>query len=149
MDALVKLYTSATVVTMNVDGELNGIAVAWITRVSIEPPMIVISIGKTRYSHELLSKGDRFGVCIMEKSEKKIVAYFGSKSGRDGNKFDGIPYDLSKTGLPILRGTVAYLECAIKNRAVAGDHTLFIGEIVTRKLFREENPLLYGEHRII
>lgn len=149
MDALGKLYTSATIVTMKVEGELNGIAVAWITRVSIKPPMIAISIGKTRYSDELLNKTDRFGVCIMESGEKKTVAHFGSLSGRDCDKFENIPFNLSETGIPILPGTVAYLECVIKDRAAAGDHTLFIAEIVAQKLYEEEKPLLYGEHRIL
>ena len=47
MDALGKIYSTTTVVTMKAGKKLNGIAVAWVTRVSIDPPMLAISIGKT------------------------------------------------------------------------------------------------------
>ncbi|ACR79784.1 flavin reductase family protein [Kosmotoga olearia] len=149
MDALGKLYNSTTIVTMNAGGKMNGIAVAWITRVSINPPMIAISIGKARYSHKLLNETDKFGVCIMEKSAKEIVVLFGTKSGRNCDKFAGIDYSLSKNDVPILPGTLAYIECQIKSKADAGDHTIFIGEVIDQKVFKDEAPMLYGEHRIL
>ena len=71
MDALGKLYTSTTIVTMNVDERMNGITVAWLTRVSWDPPMVAISVGKTRYSHELLLKSHGFAVCIMGKEGRQ------------------------------------------------------------------------------
>lgn len=149
MDALGKLYTSTTIVTMNTGRKMNGIAVAWITRVSINPPMIAISIGKTRYSHKLLNETDKFGVCIMEKGAKKIVNLFGTKSGRNCEKFSGIDYSLSENNIPILPGTLAYIECQIIRKADAGDHTIFIGEVIDQKVFKDEKPMLYGEHRIL
>jgi flavin reductase (DIM6/NTAB) family NADH-FMN oxidoreductase RutF len=134
---------------MNVDGKMNGIAVAWITRVSGDPPMITVSIGKTRYSHELLKKAERFGICIMKKSAKDVVEFFGTKSGREVNKFDNYDYSLSKNRTPILAGSVAFIECKISSTADAGDHTLFIGEVVDQKLYENEEPMLYGEHEIL
>ncbi|AKI97500.1 flavin reductase family protein [Kosmotoga pacifica] len=149
MDALGKIYTTTTIVTMNVGGKLNGISIAWITRVSITPPMLAISIGKTRYSHELLNKTDRFGVCIMKPNAEELVSYFGSKSGRNVDKFAGLNYTLSDSGIPIVPDTLAYIECIIKSKADAGDHTIFIGEVVLQKTFDEGKPLIYGEHRML
>ncbi len=149
MDALGKLYSSTTIVTMNAEGQLNGISVAWITRVSGEPPMITVSIGKTRYSHELLNKTEYFGICIMKKSAKKVVEYFGTKSGRDVNKFDNFKYTLTDRRTPVLSDSVAFIECRIDSTANAGDHTLFIGEVVDQRLYEDEEPLLYGEHEML
>jgi len=149
LDALGKLYSSTTIVTMNVDAKMNGIAVAWITRVSGDPPMVTISIGKTRYSHELLKKAERFGICIMKKSAKDVVEFFGTKSGREVNKFDVYDYSLSKNRMPVLADSVAFIECTIISTADAGDHTLFIGEVVDQKLYEDEKPMLYGEHEIL
>ncbi|MFW6120043.1 MAG: flavin reductase family protein [Petrotogales bacterium] len=149
MDALGKLYSSTTIVTMNVDGQLNGISVAWITRVSGNPPMLTVSIGKTRYSYELLKKAKYFGVCIMKKSAKEAVEYFGTKSGRDVNKFDMYDYTLTEKGTPILSNSVAFVECRIDSTADAGDHILFIGEVIDKKLYDNERPMLYGEHEIL
>lgn len=149
MDALGKLYSSTTIVTMNIDGKMNGIAVAWINRVSGDPPMVTVSIGKTRYSHELLKKAEHFGICIMKKSAKDVVEFFGTKSGREVKKFDVYDYSLSKNRMPILADSVAFIECKISSTADAGDHTLFIGEIVDQKLYEDDEPMLYGEHEIL
>ncbi|MFO7882784.1 MAG: flavin reductase family protein [Kosmotogaceae bacterium] len=149
MNALGKLYSSTTIVTMNVNGKLNGIAVAWITRVSGNPPMLTVSIGKTRYSHELLKNAENFGVCIMKKSARKTVEFFGTKSGRDVNKFDKYEYSLTERETPILSDSVAFIECKIDSTADAGDHTLFIGEVINQKLYEDKEPLLYGEHKTL
>lgn len=149
MDALGKLYSSTTIVTMNVDGQMNGISVAWITRVSADPPMLTVSIGKTRYSYELLKNAKYFGVCIMKKTARKAVEYFGTKSGRDVNKFDKFEYALTEKGTPVLSDSIAFIECRIVSTADAGDHTLFIGEVVDQKLYDNERPMLYGEHEIL
>ena len=149
VDALGKIYSTTIGVTMKVGKKLNGIAVAWVTRVSINPPMLAISIGKTRYSHTLLNETDRFGVCIMKPEAEGLVSLFGSKSGSDTDKFLELDYELSCSGTPIVPGTLAYIECVTKGKTDAGDHTIFVGEVVYQKLFDDERPLLYGEHKIL
>ncbi|MBO8160127.1 MAG: flavin reductase family protein [Thermosipho sp. (in: Bacteria)] len=149
MDAIGKLYSSVAVVTMNLNGKINGITVAWITRVSITPKLIMISIGKTRYSHFLLNESAYFGVCVLSSRQKDIAEIFGSKSGAKYDKFKDVKFYFSERNLPILEGSLAYLECKIVNKYDAGDHTLFIGEVVYEKIFSDEKPLLYGDHTIL
>ncbi|MBM7559383.1 flavin reductase family protein [Marinitoga litoralis] len=149
MDALGKIYNVASIVTMNSNNKLNGITVAWITRVSIKPPMIAISIGKKRYSYTLLEETDKFGVCILSKEQKELAKFFGSKSGRNTNKFENIDYELTKNGIPKINGSVAFFECKIVNKADAGDHVIYIGEVINEELLKIEQPLLYGEHQLL
>jgi len=151
MDALGKLYTSTTIVTMNVDGRMNGITVAWLTRVSWDPPMVAISVGKTRYSHELLLKSHGFAVCIMGREGRKAAEYFGTVSGRSVYKFKKFKYRMSKGGYPIPEGTIAYpyLECKITGKCEAGDHTIFIGLVEHQEVLKNEKPLIFGEHTIL
>jgi len=149
VDALGKLYTSTAIVTMNVDGKMNGITVAWLTRVSWDPPMIAISIGKTRYSHELLLKSQGFAVCIMGEEGREAAEYFGTVSGRDVDKFKKFKYQTTKGGYPIPEGTIAYLECRITGKCEAGDHTIFIGHVEHQEVLKDEKPLIFGEHTIL
>ncbi|SHH41082.1 flavin reductase family protein [Thermosipho atlanticus] len=149
MDALGKLYSSVAVVSMNLNGKINGITVAWIVRVSIKPKLIVISIGKTRYSHELLNKVEYYGVSVLSCKQKEIAKIFGTYSGRNYDKFKNVEYTFSKRGLPIINGSVAYLECKIIDKFDVGDHTLFVGEVVDEKVLSNEKPLIYGEHKIL
>lgn len=149
MDALGKLYTSTAIVTMNVDGKMNGITIAWLTRVSWDPPMVAISVGKARYSHELLLKSQGFAVCIMGEKGRKAAEYFGTVSGRNTNKFEKFKYQISKKGYPIPEGTIAYLECRIIGKCDAGDHTIFIGLVENQKILENDKPLIFGEHTIL
>ncbi|GAB6189096.1 flavin reductase family protein [Marinitoga arctica] len=148
MDALGKIYNVASIVTMNSKGKLNGITVAWITRVSINPPMIAISIGKQRYSYNLLENTDKFGVCILSKKQKELAKFFGSKSGKNMNKFEHVDYELSSNGIPKLKDIVAFFECEIVSKAEAGDHVIYIGKIINQEMLKTEEPLLYGEHKL-
>ncbi len=149
MDTLKKLYTTTTIITVNTKNGINGITVAWITRVSINPPMIAISIGKSRYSFELLNSTDFFGVCILGKSAKHVAEHFGTISGRNKNKFENVAYTVSERGIPIVEGTIGYIECKKVSTAESGDHVSFIGEVVKQIVYSEEKPLLYGEHKIL
>ena len=148
MDALGKLYTSTTIVTVNLDGKLNGITVAWVTRVSWQPPMVAVSIGKTRYSRELLDKADSFAVCILGKGAREIAEYFGTVSGRTTDKFKKYPYMMSEGNLPVPEGTIAYLECEKTGSFEAGDHIVYVGTIRRQKVLKDKEPLIFGEHRL-
>lgn len=149
MDAIGKLYSSVVVVTMNQQNKINGITVAWITRVSINPKLIAISIGKSRYSHELLMNSRYYGVCILSNKQKKIADIFGTYSGRNYNKFKDVDFSFSENKLPIIKGSIAFIECEIINKYDAGDHTLFIGKVISEKMFSNDKPLIFGEHKIL
>ncbi|MBT1248757.1 MULTISPECIES: flavin reductase family protein [unclassified Thermosipho (in: thermotogales)] len=149
MDVVKKIYNSTVVVTMRLNDKINGISVAWITRVSINPKLIAISIGKERFSYLLLKSSSFFGVNILSKFQKDLAIHFGSVSGRDYDKFEGIDYELSKNGIPILKGIVGYIECEIVRIYDAGDHSIFVGKVIDEKLYNDVEPLLYGEHKIL
>lgn len=149
MDALGKLYTSTAIVTVNVEGKLNGITVAWVTRVSWQPPMVAVSIGKTRYTRELMDRTDSFAVCILGKDAKEIAEYFGTVSGRNTDKFKKYPYTMSEGNLPIPEGTIAYIECDKTGQFGAGDHIVYIGTVRRQKALKDEPPLIFGEHELL
>jgi len=149
MGAIDKLYTSTVVVTTKVGDKLNGISVAWVTRVSWHPVMLAISIGKARYSHELLLNADGFCVCVLGKSAEKVAEHFGTLSGRDVNKFATVPHSFSKRGYPVPEGTIAYMECEKTSSFEAGDHTIFVGKVIDGKILKDEEPMIFGEGKIL
>ena len=125
------------------DGEtFNGMTAAWITRVSFEPPLLVVSIGTGRYSHELISSSGVFAVNVLAKGQARLGKHFGFKTGRTVNKLESIPFVQGETGSPILEGIAAYLDCRVRSTHEAGDHTLFIGETVASEVY-DRTPLPY------
>jgi len=114
-------------------GRPNIITVAWVTPLSISPPMVGISIAPKRYSHELISKAKEFAVNIppMEIIEKVVGC--GRVSGRREDKFSKFgltPTPAKAIKTPIIEECVAHLECRLVDQVTVGDHTLFVGEVL-------------------
>jgi len=127
-------HPTALITTISKDGKPNIITVAWIIPTSIKPPLLAVSIGKTRYSHKLLAEKEEFIANIPTKELLNEVAYCGSTSGRDVNKFEKARLTLKpakKVKPPIIEECVAHIECKVVDRLPTGDHTIFIGEVLT------------------
>ncbi len=128
------LYPRQTVlVTSSFNGHDNVMAADWSTPVSFDPFMVAVSIGKTRHSLELISKSGEFVLSAVPLSLKENAMYAGTHCGREEDKFKqgGIARDKAwKVNAPLLRDAVANFECKVKSEVDAGDHVLFVGEVV-------------------
>jgi len=114
-------------------GKANIITLAWSMPVSMNPPLIAVSIAPKRYSHGLIEETGEFIVNIPSIELLKETSYCGSVSGRDVDKFKttGLtPAPARKVRAPIIEECIAHLECKVYKKVQAGDHTIFIGEIV-------------------
>jgi len=111
-------------------GRVNALTCAWAMRVSHRPPLVAVAVGKTRFSHDLIAEAGSFSVNVLAQDQLELARHFGLKSGRGVNKFTNIPYRIAKTGAPILEGVAAWLDCKLVGNYPAGDHTIFVGEVV-------------------
>lgn len=130
---IMALHPAVLITTISKDGAPNIIAVAWVIPTSFKPPLLAISVGKTRYSHKLLAETGEFVVNIPTKGLQDKVEYCGSTSGRNVNKFEkaGLtPKPAKRVKVPIIEECVAHIECKVVNMFPTGDHTLFIGEVL-------------------
>jgi len=120
--------TGVTVVTAEAeDGERRGFTANSFTSVSLDPPLILVCIGRGSTSLPLFSRVDRFAVNILADDQRAVSGAFASK-GED--KFRGIDWSPGPFGSPILSGAAAWLECAVHDRIEAGDHILLIGRVL-------------------
>jgi len=125
-------HNPVCLVTSKHDETENIFTASWVMNVSNNPPLIALSVGKTRFSLDIIRKSQGFCLNIPDKSMLKEVAYCGNVSGRDKNKFAEMKLEKEITARKniILTKCVAYIECAVVNEIDAGDHILFIAEIV-------------------
>ncbi len=137
-------YPYTLVVTVDKQGKPNVMGLSWWTFTSLQPPMIAISVGHARYTHECIEGSREFVLCFPSKEQVKAAWQCGIKSGRKTDKFaaTGLATTPSQVISPpvIERATLAY-ECKVVGRLECGDHTLYNGEIV----FVHGNPEL-AEH---
>ncbi len=142
--------------TNGTGNETNIITIAWHTQISRNPPLIGISVAPQRYSHDLIVDAGEFVVNFMPLKLSEQVHYCGSHSGRDVAKFSecGLtplePQVLSTHGI---EEGLAHFECRIFDTKTLGDHTWFVGEVVSVRavpgflqdgiLAKDKPPLFY------
>lgn len=125
-------------------GKPNIITLAWVAPASIQPPLAMIGVGKTRYSHNLI-RGGEFVINIPTADLLEKVQYCGETSGRQVDKFKETGLTPKKAKFvkpPVIEECVGHLECRVVKEVPTGDHTLFIGEVlaayVRPDLFKED-----------
>lgn len=119
-------------VTSRHAGHSNIITLAWITPLSIAPPMVGIAVAPTRYSHELIAGAGQFVVNVPSPRLLEAVWYCGTVSGRDEDKFAGSGLSAEparRVDAPAISDCFAHVECRVVDAPVVGDHTLFVGEV--------------------
>lgn len=141
---LASFATGVTVVTYAVDDEPRGATVNSFTSVSIDPPLVLVSLGRGARSTRWLP--DRpFTVNVLAATQLDLAMHFAGRP-RAGLT---VPWSPEAT-VPRLRGTVAWLECLPWATYDGGDHLIFVGEVV-RHDHRRGDPLLFhrGEFRTL
>lgn len=108
------------------------ITLAWQMPVSASPPMAAISVGPSRYSHDLISQSGQFVINVPPFSLLKETIHCGSVSGRDEDKFEGASLTREPAQIvsaPLIAECIGHLECQVIQQVSAGDHTLFVGQV--------------------
>jgi flavin reductase (DIM6/NTAB) family NADH-FMN oxidoreductase RutF len=121
-------------------GKLCGLTANAVTSVSLDPPLILACIDHSADSHDCVRAAGAFSVSILASDQERVARRFAAWDIAE--KFEGIAYSVGVTGAPILEDALAWIECRVHAEHVAGDHTVFIGEVVGGDA-REGTPLLY------
>jgi len=122
------------------DGKPNIITLGMIMPISHNPPLIAIGVSPKRYSHTLIEKTKEFVINVPTKDLVKQIAFCGSVSGRNHDKFRETkltPHPSRKARSPLIKECISNLECKVVTSYVCGDHTLFVGEVVAAHVDEE------------
>ncbi|MCL4502505.1 MAG: flavin reductase family protein [Deltaproteobacteria bacterium] len=130
------------VVTTLLADVVNGMTASWVSQVSLKPLMVMVSVAPSRYSHDLIKKSGIFAINVLGRDQADLGKRFGFKSGRQVDKFAGLEWITATTGAPILPQAFAYLDLKLKDTFPAGDHTLFVGEVVAAKIQHPQSQSL-------
>lgn len=136
--AFTALVHGVYVVTTRLEDVVNGMTASWVSQVSLKPLLVMVSIAPSRYSHRLIQESGIFAVNVLDSTQADLGKRFGYKSGRQVDKFAGLEWTTAATGAPILPQAYAYLDLRLKDTCTAGDHTLFLGEVVAAKILHPQ-----------
>lgn len=121
------------VISKNANNKTNIMPAGWCMHCSFNPQLIAIGIGKTRYTHKLLSSTNEFVIAVPNKQLIDVIKFSGSCSGRNIDKFKKAKIETekaSKISIPLIKKATINFECKKYASCDSGDHTIFIGKIV-------------------
>jgi flavin reductase (DIM6/NTAB) family NADH-FMN oxidoreductase RutF len=143
-NCLGRFATGVMVVTCNGSEGPCGITANSFSSVSLEPPLILWNIAKVAHSLEAYLAAKHFAINILAADQGSLSHHFAQS---DHTAFDGVPYEMSGNGVPLLPGTLACIECRTHAIHDCGDHHIIIGEIQQYR-YDHADPLLFyaGEY---
>jgi flavin reductase (DIM6/NTAB) family NADH-FMN oxidoreductase RutF len=136
--------TGVTVITTSGGEHAYGMTANAFSSVSLDPPLVLCCAKSGAEGSEHIDRNGCFAVNILAADQEPLSRYFSSKDrprGRDA--FRGVPHRVGSSGSPLLEGVVAYLDCTLHATYDAGDHRIFIGEVLDLELNLETAPLLF------
>ena len=145
-NALSQFATGVTVITTRLsDNSFVGLTATSFNSVSLDPPLVLWSLGKAASSLPLFTKNSHYVINILGANQAALADRF---SRRIDNRFEGVEYELSATGLPILKGGAAWFECTNRSRYPEGDHVIFVGEVEHCDVRPQPALVFHGGHYV-
>ena len=138
--ALGKVASGLYVVTTKCDDKEDAVLVSWVNQCSFEPPAVTIALATLRSARLLVEASDTFIVNILPKEDMTLLKHF---SRPPEEIFKGLKTRKGFNGIKILSDAVSYLECEVAHSMQAGDHVLYVGEIVGGKTLKGGDPYIH------
>jgi flavin reductase (DIM6/NTAB) family NADH-FMN oxidoreductase RutF len=151
-DALGVFATGVTVITTRGEEHAYGMTANAFSSVSLDPPLVLVCARSGTEGSEHIDRNRVFAVNILASEQEPLSRYFSSKDRpRGGDAFREVAHETAVTGSPILDGVVGYLDCSLNASHSAGDHEIFIGEVLALRIYPEVPPLLFhgGSYRYL
>lgn len=123
----------AAVISVGTGKEANLITLAYVGKVCLKPPIVVISIQSKRHSYHLIEKHGEFVINYPTIEQLKETDYCGTRSGRNVNKWEELKLTKEKGSIvqvPMVKEFPWNMECKVINRLELGSHICYFGEIV-------------------
>jgi flavin reductase (DIM6/NTAB) family NADH-FMN oxidoreductase RutF len=142
--ALAQFATGVTVITAErAPGKVHGMTANSFTSVSLDPLLLLICVAQHAQLLPMVKAKKSFGVNVLKQEQEAISRYFAQTEDLPQVEAElGIRYRWTSSGIPLLEGALVHLACNVVSSYIAGDHTIFIGEVESIEVYDGE-PLLY------
>jgi flavin reductase (DIM6/NTAB) family NADH-FMN oxidoreductase RutF len=136
--------TGVTVLTAERSpGVVHGMTANSFTSVSLDPLLVLVCVAETAQMRGLINQRRRFGVSVLKAGQQAISEFFAqTEQPADAERALGVAFRWTAGGVPVLENALVQMVCNVVNTYVAGDHTIFIGEVASLEVLSGE-PLLF------
>ena len=140
--------SGVAVLTVDVEGERLGLTVGSLVALSLEPPLVGVSVSRQAAMHELLRNAGGFALSLLAGDQEAIAQHF-ARGVPPFAHWHGIATRAEAEGAPLVEDAIGWLECRTENEHATGDHTLFVGEVLSAESGRAAPPLVYVDGRYV
>jgi flavin reductase (DIM6/NTAB) family NADH-FMN oxidoreductase RutF len=144
--------TGVTVVTTSGETHPYGMTANAFSSVSLDPPLILVCVIHPSEGSQHISRNACFAVNILKADQEPVSRYFASRDRPRGqDAFRDVPHRRAVSGSPIIEGVAGYMDCRLHADHLAGDHEIFIGEVLELGWDPEGDPLVFhgGGYKLV
>jgi flavin reductase (DIM6/NTAB) family NADH-FMN oxidoreductase RutF len=136
-NALGRFASGVTVVTARYEEQTHGMTANAFVSVSLDPPLVLVSLDNRSYMHRILPRVGRYGVSVLAENQEALSNHFA------GLTVEGLEIRFTmRKDIPLLEGAVAYFVVQVIDAHPAGDHSLYVGRVEHFES-RDDKPLLF------
>lgn len=133
---------------MDLSGERLGLTIGSLVGLSLEPPLVGVSVSRQAAMHELLRGAGGFALSLLAGDQEGVAQHF-ARGVPPFAHWHGIATRPGAEGAPLIDDALGWLECRTTGEHEAGDHTLFVGEVLAAERGRAAPPLVYVDQRYV
>jgi flavin reductase (DIM6/NTAB) family NADH-FMN oxidoreductase RutF len=127
------------------EGNVNIFTANWLSQVSFEPPLIVVSVENDSKSLPMILHSRVFTINVLRSGDRELAGKLGKSAMQHPNKLEGLEFTIGENGCPILRDALAWVACSVTQSMEAGDSTLVLGEVVDAAMPGDGQALTMAE----
>ena len=125
-----------------------GLTVGTLVSLSLEPPLVAASVSRQAAMHELLREAGGFAASLLAGDQQAVAQHF-ARGVPPFAHWHGIATRQGAAGAPLLEDALGWLECRLAAEHPSGDHTLFVGDVLSVEPGRRAPALVYVDGRYI
>ncbi len=135
--------SGVSIVTAVHKGESHGMTVSSFTSISVDPPMVVVSMQTDSHTHDLVWRSRAFAVTILSADQQELSERFAGRIPDGEDRLAGVDTEILITGAPLIKGGLSWFDCRVMQTIPVGTNTLFLAEVVAAQNHGDGRPLVY------
>jgi flavin reductase (DIM6/NTAB) family NADH-FMN oxidoreductase RutF len=135
--------TGVAIITAVHEEQRYGMTINSFTSISLEPPLVSVTLKQLTHTHDLVEKSGEFAITILSTDQGNLSDLFAGKVPSITDRFEGVETETLQIDAPLLKGGIAFFNCRVINSMPVGENTVFFAEVIAAAGDGEGDPLVY------
>ncbi len=134
---------AVTIIAVGKAGSRTGLTATAMCSLTDSPPTVLVCVNKSASAHAPIKAMGAFSVNVLGQDQQDLAKRFSTKKLEGEARFDADDWEVLVTGAPVLKGTIASLDCQLVGEHEVETHSIFIGRVKDGRFHETMQPLLY------